>query len=116
MQNSQSPRPGDLVAVRGSRWRVVDVRAYDGCTLVTLQGAVRPYAGERRRVVTPFDVIEPLDRVRRSRFVGARPWRRACRAALAADVPAGGLVAAAPAAVAPLPDPPERALAGLPRR
>ncbi|HKB09695.1 MAG TPA: helicase-related protein [Vicinamibacterales bacterium] len=97
--------------MRGSRWRVVDVRAYDGCTLVTLQGAVRPYAGERRRVVTPFDVIEPLDRVRRSRFVGARPWRRACRAALAADVPAGGLVAAAAAAIDLLPYQLEPALA-----
>src|SRR5262249_55298889 len=103
MQNSQSPRPGDLVAVRGSRWRVVDVRAYDGCTLVTLQGAVRPYAGERRRVVTPFDVIEPLDRVRRSRFVGARPWRRACRAGLSSEISARGRVGAAAAVLDLLP-------------
>ncbi|HMF96116.1 MAG TPA: helicase-related protein [Vicinamibacterales bacterium] len=111
MQNSQLPRPGDLVAVRRSRWHVVDVRPYDGCALVTLRGVRRPYDGTLRRVVSPFDVIEPVDRVRRARFVDARAWRCACRAAFAADGPAGGLLTAGAAAIDLLPYQLEPALA-----
>jgi superfamily II DNA or RNA helicase len=111
LQKPQSPRPGDLVTVRRSRWRVVDVRPYEDCALITLQGTVGPHDSALRRVVSPFDLIEPVDRARRSRFVGSRAWRRACRAALAADVPAGGLVAAATAAIDLLPYQLEPALA-----
>jgi superfamily II DNA or RNA helicase len=90
---------GDLVTVRRSRWRVVDVRSYEACAVVTLQGTTPAVAGAIRRVLSPFEAIEPIDRARRARFVGPRKWRRACRAAIAADVPAGGLVAAAGAAI-----------------
>jgi superfamily II DNA or RNA helicase len=111
MQKPQSPRPGDLVTVRRARWRIVDVRPHDGCSLVTLHAVARPFAGLVRRVLSPFDRIEPVDRLRQARFVTPRIWRRACRAALAADVPAGGLVAARAAAIDLLPYQLEPALA-----
>ena len=111
MQKPPPPRPGDLVVVRRSRWRVVDVRSYADCALVTLESALRPSAGARRRFVSPFDPIEPVERVTRARVVGPRIWRRACRAAIAADVPAGGLLAARTAAIELLPYQLEPALA-----
>jgi len=111
MQKPPPPRPGDLVVVRRSRWRVVDVRSYADCAIVTLESALRPSAGARRRVVSPFDPIEPVDRVPRARVVGPRIWRRACRAAIAADVSAGGLLAARTAAIELLPYQLEPALA-----
>jgi superfamily II DNA or RNA helicase len=111
MQKPRSPRPGDLVTVRRSRWRVADVRHYDTCALVTLRGAGRPDTGIVRRVLAPFDLIDPIERVRRARVVGARAWRHACRAALAADVSPGGLAAARSAAIDLLPYQLEPALA-----
>jgi len=111
MQKLQSLRPGDLVVVRRLRWRVVDLRPYDGCALVTLRSTLRPDDGALRRVVAPFDVIEPVDRPRRARLVGARAWRHAFRAALATELPAGGLAAAAAAAIDLLPYQLEPALA-----
>jgi superfamily II DNA or RNA helicase len=111
MQKPRSPCPGDLVIVRRSRWRVADVRHYETCALVTLHGAGHTGARAVRRVVSPFDLIEPIDRVRRPRFVGSRSWRRACRAAIAAEIPAGGLVAGRAAAIDLLPYQLEPALA-----
>src|SRR5256885_3875317 len=111
MQKLPSSRPGDLVLVRRSRWRVADVRAYESCTLVTLVGAAPPVAGAVRRIVTPFDVIEPIDRRRGARFVSLRRWRRACRHAISGDLPAGGLAAARHAIIDLLPYQLEPALA-----
>src|SRR5690242_8870593 len=111
MQKSPLPRAGDLVLVRGSRWRVADVRAYDGCALVTLHGEVRPFRGRVRRVLSPLDRIEPFERPRRARFVNGRTWRRVCRSALAAATPPGGLATAARAAIDLLPYQLEPALA-----
>src|SRR4051794_34658416 len=111
MQKSPSPRAGDLVVVRGSRWRVADVRPYDGCVLLTLHGVVRPFNGRVRRVLLPFDRIEPVERPRRARFVGGRTWRRVCRAAIATAVAPGALSTAAAAAIDLLPYQLEPALA-----
>src|SRR4051794_31702182 len=99
MQKSPPPRAGDLVVVRGSRWRVADVRPYDGCVLLTLHGVVRPFNGRVRRVLSPFDRIEPVERPRRARFVNGRTWRRVCRAAIATAVPPGALSTARAAAI-----------------
>jgi len=111
MQKSPPLRAGDLVLVRGSRWRVADVRPYDGCAVVTLHGVVRPLNGRIRRVLSPFDRIEPVERPRRARFVGGRTWQRVCRSAIAAAVPAGGLSTASTAAIDLLPYQLEPALA-----
>ena len=92
----QIPQPvtakaGCLVRVRGVRWRVVDVRPYDDCQLVTLTGIVPPDLGQVRRVLAPFDAIEPIEGRPRPRFTRAPPWRRACRAIVASETPPGGL-------------------------
>ena len=91
-----APRPQDVkaghhVRVRGARWRIVEVRAYDDCQVVTLCGLTPPLVGVERRVLSPFDAIEPVQRRRRARFVRNVLWRRACRAAIAADAPPGAL-------------------------
>jgi len=78
-------RAGDLVVVRRSRWRVVDVRAYDACQVVTLSGISAPVAGLRRRLLTPFDTLHRVDRPRGIRLVSRTRWRRAFRSLVAAD-------------------------------
>jgi superfamily II DNA or RNA helicase len=111
-----APRPQDAkaghhVRVRGARWRIVEVRAYDDCQVVTLCGLTPPLVGVERRVLSPFDTIEPVQRRRRARFVRNVLWRRACRAAIAADAPPGALRAAAAARIDLLPHQLEPALA-----
>jgi superfamily II DNA or RNA helicase len=99
MQIPHALHAGDLVVVRRRRWRVVAVRSYDDCEAVTLCGVGRPDAGIERRVLAPFDTIEPIARTRAARHVGAARWRRACRALIASDTPPGGLRAAATARI-----------------
>src|SRR5262245_11457198 len=79
------------VIVRRGRWRIDDIHTFDDCRLVTLTGVSPPDTGVRRQILVPFDTIEPIDRPRRARLVGAVRWRRACRALIAADTPPGGL-------------------------
>jgi SNF2 family DNA or RNA helicase len=120
MQNPQPPatatrnvRPGQYVRARGARWRVVDVRAYDACQLVTLRGLGPPHQGIQRRLLTPFDTLAPIERIARPRIVKRTRWRRACRALLAANTPPGGLRAALHARIDLLPHQLEPALAIL---
>jgi SNF2 family DNA or RNA helicase len=101
------------VRVRGARWRVLDVRAYEDCELVTLTGVAPPYIGVEQRFLTPFDVIEPIDRRSRPRVVRAERWRNACRHLLADNRPPGGLEAALHARIDLLPHQLEPALAIL---
>ena len=79
------------VRVRGARWRVVDVRAYEHCELVTLAGLTPPNIGTERRVLAPFETIDPVSPRRRPRIVGPARWRRACRSLLATDRPPAAL-------------------------
>jgi superfamily II DNA or RNA helicase len=104
-------RTGDLVLVRRARWRIVDIRAGDRCHIVTLRGAAPPVAGVERRVLTPFDRVEPIARAAAPRFVRSRTWRRVCRALIAAAAPPGSLGAARTARVDLLPHQLEPALA-----
>jgi len=103
--------PDTLVSLRRHRWRVVTVRAFDGCALVTLRGVCAPLTGVIRRVLTPFDRLEPIERHARPKTVGVRRWRRACRAAIAADAPPGGLRSALHARIDLMPYQLEPALA-----
>jgi len=107
----QNPRAGDLVHVRRSRWRVVDVRDHGACQIVRLRGVAPPHAGIERRVLVPFDVIEPAGVPSAPRFVRGATWRRACRALVAADTPPGSLTAARAARIDLLPHQLEPALA-----
>jgi superfamily II DNA or RNA helicase len=86
------------VRVRGECWRVADARAYEGCTLLTLVNAQAS-----RRVLAPFDDVEPLTRTQRPKYVGIRRWRRVCRALLASANPPGSLRTAAAAQIDLLP-------------
>jgi len=104
-------RAGAIVRVRRGRWRILDVRPYGHCRLVTLAGLSPPNEFATRRFVAPFDRLESIAARRGSRIVGARAWRRACRALLAAASPAGGLRAAARARIDLLPHQLEPALA-----
>src|SRR3989442_802524 len=90
-QAGHDVRVGDLVRVRRHRWHVADVRGYNHCQLVTLSGAGALNGGVQRRVLAPFDVIEPLDKPTVLRFVRPGRWRRACRALVAQHTPPGAL-------------------------
>ncbi len=106
-------RPGCDVRVRGARWRVADVRALETCRVITLTGLAPPHVGVERRILEPFDIVEPIDRARRPRVVRARRWRRACRGLIAADVPPGSLRAARAARIELMPYQLEPAMAVL---
>src|SRR5438477_6590180 len=103
-------RPGDVVRVRRRRWRVVDVRRHDECQVFTLAGTGVAEAGVERRIITPFDTIEPIQRPARLRHVSLRRWRRACRAVIAANTPPGALRSARHARIDLLPHQLEPAL------
>ena len=119
MQISQPPtsrerpgvRAGDLVVVRRARWRVVDVRAYEDCQVVTLHAPSPRGPGLERRVLTPFETLLRLEHRQRARFVRNVRWRRACRALVAADAPPGSLRAASVARIELMPHQLEPALA-----
>src|SRR4051794_8195060 len=111
--DSEPVRPGDLVLVRRVRWRIAHVRRCHDCQIVTLRGLTPPYAGLERRILAPFERIEPIARTRRRRFVGLVAWRRALRALIAADGPPGSLRAARSARIDLLPYQLEPAMAIL---
>lgn len=102
---------GDLVTVRGARWRVIDVRRFERCAVVSLQGATAKSGHVERRVVTPFDVLEAVDSTRTPRFVSSRMWRSVCRALVYAETPPGCLRSASAARFDLLPHQLEPALA-----
>ena len=102
-----------LVRVRGERWHVVDVRAYETCRLVTLASAEPQHGGTTRRVLTPFDRMDVVRRRERPRVASPRLWRRACRGLIAANAPPGTLRTARTAAIDLLPHQLEPALAML---
>src|SRR5688572_26072122 len=87
MQISQS----DVVRVRGARWRVADIRAYERCELLTLVGVGPTNRGHERRILAPFDLVERVERRSKPTRVPRRRWRRACRALIAGDIPPGSL-------------------------
>jgi SNF2 family DNA or RNA helicase len=75
-------RVGDEVRVRRSRWRVVAIDPHEDCTLLTLTGIGPHNLGDACQILAPFDRIEPIERPRRLRVTGMRPWRAACRSLL----------------------------------
>lgn len=83
--------PDTIVSMRRCRWRVISVRAYEGCELVTLRGTSPAVCGVERHVLSPFDRLDPIERRTSPRRVTARRWRRTCRAAIAAATPPGAL-------------------------
>ncbi len=104
-------RRGELVRVRGLRWLVAGVRRFDACRLVTLAGAAVDNRGRRRRVLAPFDRVEPIARRGAPRLVSGGVWRHACGMAVSSLRPPGGLRAAGEARIDLLPHQLEPALA-----
>jgi superfamily II DNA or RNA helicase len=102
---------GVIVHMRKRRWRVADVRTFEHCDLVTLAGADAATSGITRRVIAPFDAIEPVSRVPRAKRVGLRRWRRACRALIAGVAPPGAVRSARTARIDLMPHQLEPALA-----
>ena len=111
MQNLPTVHAGDVVRVRRSRWRIVDIRAYEGCRLVTLCGLGPTTAGLERRLISPFDVIERIEPRSRARYARPSLWRSACRALIADHAPPGALRSARRARIDLLPHQLEPALA-----
>ena len=108
---SRQIRIGDAVRIRRQRWRVAALRAYGRCTVVTLTGIGTHNTGVERRVLTPFDSVERLDRPARLRVVRMRRWRRLCRTLIAEHGPASMLRTALRARIDLLPYQLEPALA-----
>jgi superfamily II DNA or RNA helicase len=106
-------RPGDAVRVRRQRWRVVETRSYAACQVVALEGVGPGNLGVELRLISPFDILEPLTRSSRLRVVRPRCWRQACRALLADDGPADRLGTAQRARIELLPFQLEPAIALL---
>jgi superfamily II DNA or RNA helicase len=104
-------RVGDPVRIRRQRWRVASLRAYDRCAVVTLTGIGAHNIGVERRVLTPFDSVERLERPARLRMVRMRRWRRLCRALVAEQGPTSMLRTALRARIDLLPYQLEPALA-----
>lgn len=71
-KSKRNVRVGDRVRVRRQRWSVVDVRSYDTCQVLTLNGIGPLNIGSRRQIIAPFDVVEPLERPPRLRIVRLR--------------------------------------------
>jgi superfamily II DNA or RNA helicase len=105
----------DVVRIRRRRWRVVDVRHYEQCQVLTVLsfGDVERAAPDiqERHFVAPFDVVERIERRSRPIRIPHRLWRRACRALIAADTPPGALRRARLARIDLLPHQLEPALA-----
>jgi len=111
VQISQAIHNGDLVEIRRERWRVVDVRSYERCQLLTLAGSGGTNLARRRRFLLPFETVTRVDRPRTLRMVGPQRWRRACRALVADVAPPDGLRVARSAHIDLLPHQLEPALA-----
>jgi superfamily II DNA or RNA helicase len=107
----QKLTPGDIVHVRRRRWRVAEVGRYEQYAIVTVVGAEPSTAGITRRVITPFETIETVNRVPRLKRVGLRRWRRGCRALVADVAPPGAVRCARTARIELLPHQLEPALA-----
>lgn len=85
------PLPGQLVRVRGHRWRVTRLVSHNDCQAADLLGIDSVNAGRACTLLTPFDRLAPVDAARAPQIVSPRQWRSALRALHALDDPFGRL-------------------------
>ncbi len=111
MRNLPPAHVGDLVRARRLSWRVLDATAHDACHVVALGGAGPSNASTQRRLLTPFDIVEPIQRAPRARQAKAGAWQAACRALFAGTFTPHTLRTAQQADIALLPHQLEPALA-----
>lgn len=76
---------GDRVRIRRERWQISGADGGDDCRVLTLTGLGPANLHQRRHLLAPFEIIEPIDgsSSRRVRLVGRGRWRAACRRLLA---------------------------------
>ena len=104
MLQEMPDRPGDrLVAVRGGRWRVLDVVSHEDCEAWRLAGAGGSTRDAKATLLAPFDRPVAIARDGRPRRVSRRRWVAALRALLASTWGHGELRAAAAASIDLLP-------------
>jgi superfamily II DNA or RNA helicase len=102
--------PGAMLEVRGAMWRLAHAQPFETCTLLTLEGRDRATAGDRLRVIDPFDRPRAASR-RKLRRRPRRAVLTAAWAAIASARPPLGLWTAATATIALWPYQLEPALA-----
>lgn len=98
-QDLLSPLPGAHVRVRGDRWRVEDVEAFEDCRACRLSGVGAANRAVRRTLLLPFDRFTGDAPGRRLSGAGRAAWMRSFRAALLRATPALGLRGAAAARI-----------------
>ena len=107
-----SVRAGDVVRIRGERWRIVRRLAYERAAIVDTSGCDAANRGVRARFLLP---CEPIDRIEVSsapRVVSPAAWRRVARRVLGEASPSWtSLRAAATAGISIVPFQLEPALA-----
>ena len=106
-------RAGAVVRVRRYRWRVDGCQPFDACRLIALTGLEAGRQGAPRKVLSPFDEVDPVRRRQRARRVSVRRWRALARALVSDQGPAAILRTAAGARIDLLPHQLEPALAVL---
>jgi superfamily II DNA or RNA helicase len=106
-------RQGDRVSVRRERWLIADLHQHEQCQVLTLSGIGASNLHRQRRVLAPFELVEPLRCDARMRKVHRGRWRRSCRALLADTAPWAAVHAAERAAIEILPHQLEPSLAIL---
>ncbi len=82
------PRPGDLLRIRDTRWRVLRCTAYDDASVVHVDGCGRENTGVRTHFLLPFEPVEALPASLTPVVVRPRRWRRRARTILALASPA----------------------------
>jgi superfamily II DNA or RNA helicase len=90
---------GQLVRVRGDRWRVESGQAFPECQLLRLAGIGRTNRGRRVALLCPFDRPQRLDLSAGLRRIGRRRWLHAFRALVAGATPYGRLRTASAARI-----------------
>ena len=79
--------PGDLVRIRGQRWRVRRYEQYDNTSIVEVAGSEPANRGTNTRFLLPFEPLDRLTLARHPRVVRPGRWRQLARRALADALP-----------------------------
>jgi superfamily II DNA or RNA helicase len=92
-------RSGDVVRMRGERWRVVRYVGYTGAAVIEAAGCGAANRAVRARFLLPCEPVDRLPATSTPRLVRPGTWRHAARHALATACPSWGSLRAAREAV-----------------
>ncbi|MGH9257100.1 MAG: DEAD/DEAH box helicase [Vicinamibacterales bacterium] len=88
-------RCGDLVRIRGERWRIDRQVSFGDVATIDAAGCGPSNRGERARFLLPFELFDRLHPSTSPRLVGRARWRHVARCTLAAAAPAWSSLRAA---------------------